>query len=231
MDSIAERLRTRLLPALLLALGAATLGTGLLTYTTAVEPAPSSQALPSRNPLPTINPDVVLPEGSGGAIEPSFPPDRVATRVVVAQLGIDLPVILQPPAAGDFPLCDVAMYLSSFGQPGSGRPTYIYAHARVGMFLPFLTASKINDGAALIGMTVEVYTSDNMLFLYRISEVRRHVRDLNAAYADTGDRLWLQTSEGPNNSYPKLQIIADDVAASPADPNAAHPVPHPRQCV
>lgn len=231
MDSIGDRFRTRLLPALLLAIGLATLGGGLLSYTTAVEPGPSVRPLPSNDALPTIDPDIVLPGSSGGTGEPSFPPDRVATRVVVARLGIDLPVILQPPGSGDFPLCDVAMYLSSFGQPGSGRPTYIYAHARQGMFLPFLTASKVNNGARLIGMTVELYTSDNMLFLYRISEVRRHVRDLTAAYADTGERLWLQTSEGPNNSYPKLQIIADFVASSPADPNAAHPVPHPRQCV
>ncbi len=231
MESIGERFRTRLVPALLLALGIATLGGGLLSYTTAVEPGPSAQALPSQAPLPTIDPAIVLPSGGGASAEPSFPADRVATRVVVPRLGIDLPVIAQPASAGSFPLCDVALSFTALGQPGSGRATYIYAHARVGMFLPFLVASQVNNGAALIGMTVQVYTSDNYLFIYQIAEVRRHVHDLTDAFADDVGRLWLQTSEGPNDSYPKLQIVADYVSSAPTDPNAAHPVPHPRQCV
>jgi hypothetical protein len=231
VDSVADRFRTRLLPALVLALGLAFLGSGLLSYATGIEPAPVSEALPSHEPLPTIDPAIVLPPGGSAVPEPTVPPDRVATRVVVRRLGIDLPIIVQPPGAGDFPLCDVAFYLDGLSQPGGNRATYIYAHARRGMFLPLLTASQDHNGQRLIGMTVEVYTSDNVLFLYRISEVRRHVRTLDDAYADTSGRLWLQTSEGPNATYPKLQVVADYLSQSPADPNAAHPVAHPRQCI
>ena len=232
MDSVVDRFRTRLLPALLLATGIALLGSGLLTFTSAVEPQPVGQALQSYDPPPTLEPGLDLPSiGVGGSSpEPSFPPDRVTTRVVISKLRIDLPVIAQPPDAGEFPLCDVALYFTDLGQPGSGRATYIYAHARTGMFLPLLTASQDHNGAKMIGDVVQVYTSDNYLFLYEIFQVRRHTRDLTAAYDDTDGNLWLQTSEGPNASYPKLQLVAKFLSADKTDPNGAHPTPHPRQC-
>jgi hypothetical protein len=231
VSELADRFRTRLLPALLLALGVALLGNGLLSYASAVEPAPVAKALESYEPLPTLPPGFTLPGPNGGQNgQPSFPPDRVSTRVVIPSLQIDLPVIRQPPGSGDFPLCDVALFFPELGQPGSGRATYIYAHARDGMFLPLLIASQDRNGATLIGRAVEVYTSDNKLFLYTISEVKRHQRTLDAAFADTAGRLWLQTSEGPDNSYPKLQIVADFQSVQDANPNSAHPDAHPRQC-
>jgi Sortase family. len=229
MDTIGRRLRLRLLPALLTALGVALLATGLMSYTTAVEAPPVAHALASYEPLPTLAAGLNLPGGSG-TVDPSFPPDRVATRLVIRRLGIDLPVMLQTGNYGIFPLCDVALYQPLFGQPGQGRATYIYAHARTGMFLPLLTASKDNNGARMLGMTVEVYTSDNWRFLYSITEVRRHTRDLNDALATTTERLWLQTSEGPYGTVPKLQVVADFLSAEKTDPASAHPNAHPRIC-
>jgi len=230
VSSVADRFRTRLLPALLLAIGIALLANGLWTYTAAVEPQPVAQALESYDPLPTIDSGLNLPGGGSGVTDPSFPPDRVATRVIISKLRIDLPVIAQPPDSGVFPLCDVALYFTALGQPGSGRATYIYAHARTGMFLPLLTSSQDHDGEKLLGDVVEVDTSDNWQFLYTISEVRRHIKDLNDAFADTQGRLWLQTSEGPSDAYPKLQVVADFLSAQPTDPNRAHPAAQPRQC-
>jgi len=231
VTSLAERFRTRLLPALLLASGVALLGSGLLVYAGTVEPQPAAESLPSYSPPGTIAPGLELPDGGSGPVaSPSFPPDRVATRVVISKLRIDLPVIEQPPDSGSFPLCDVALYFSALGQPGSGRATYIYAHARTGMFLPLLQASKVHDGASMIGDVVQVYTSDNYLFLYEVTEVRRHVTDLIAAFNDTQGNLWLQTSEGPSDAYPKLQLVAKFLSADKTDPNAAHPAAHPRQC-
>jgi hypothetical protein len=230
LNAVAHRFRTRLLPALLTAFGVALLANGLLTYTTAVEPGPSALPLASYRPLPTINSDVRLPNGS---IKPdaSFPPDRVATRVVIPKLQIDLPVMLQTPNYGEFPLCDVALYQPLLGQPGQGRATYIYAHARDGMFLPLLIASQDNNGQRMIGYVVEVFTSDNYVFIYTIAEVHRHVKDLSAAFAATTERLWLQTSEGPYSNAPKLQVVANFLSASKTDPASAHPAAHPRICV
>ena len=230
MDTHGIGLRFRLLPALLTATGLALLAGGLMSYTTAVEPAPSAVALASYDPLPTIAGPVVLPDGSG-AVDASFPPDRVATRIVIRRLGIDLPIMLQTDNYGLYPLCDVALYQPLLGQPGQGRATYIYAHARAGMFLPLLTRSEAgDDGRSMKGMTVEIYTSDNWLFLYTISEVRRHTLNLDDAVNTTTERLWMQTSEGTHGHVPKLQVVADFLSAEKVDPSRAHPAAHPRIC-
>jgi hypothetical protein len=229
MDSIGGRLRLRLLPALLTALGVVLLTSGVISYTTAVQPAPVSHALASYDPLPTPDTGLVLPGSSSGAA-PTFPADRVATRVVIPRLGIDLPIMLQTGNYGVYPLCDVALYQPLFGQPGEGRATYIYAHARDGMFLPLLLASENNNGERLKGMIVEVYTSDDWRFLYTISEVRRHATSLEDALNTHTERLWLQTSEGPHGTIPKLQVVADYLSSAKTDAASAHPAAHPRIC-
>lgn len=230
MSLVARRFRTRLVPALITALGVALLAGGLFSYTLAVEPAFVAQPLASYRPLPTQDP-FTLPGAQGGP-DATVPPDRVATRIVVPRLQIDLPVMLQAgDAYGDYPLCDVALYQPMLGQPGEGRATYIYAHAREGMFLPLLLASQINDGQRLIGDAVQVYTNDNYVFNYTISEVHRHVTDMNDAFAATTEVLYMQTSEGPHGTIPKLQVVASFVSSEKADPKDAHPAAHPRICV
>jgi hypothetical protein len=184
-------------------------------------PAPSDVATAgqeSPSELPSVEPSATFPAG------------RTATRIVISRLGIDLPVMLQTAKYGTFPLCDVALYLPELGQPGQGRATYIYAHARAGMFLPLLTSSQVNNGHGMIGDIVEVYTSDDYLFRYKIVEVDRHTRNLNDAFAAHTEEVFLQTSEGPSARYPKLQLVATFLSAVPTDPKSAHPVPHPRLC-
>jgi hypothetical protein len=230
VEVVTPRLRSRLLPALFTALGLVLLASGLMSYTSAVETAPVARPLASYEPLPTPATGAIVLPGGTATSNPSFPPGRVATRIVIRRLDVDLPVMLQTDNYGIFPLCDVAMYLPQLGQPGQGRATYIYAHARVGMFLPLLRASEKDDGKRMLGMTVEVYTSDDWRFLYTITEVRRHTRNLNDAVAATTERLWMQTSEGPNGTVPKLQVVADFLSAAKTDPKSAHPAAHPRIC-
>jgi hypothetical protein len=122
------------------------------------------------------------------------------------------------------------MYHEALGQPGQGRATYLYAHARTGMFLPILDASKVDNGAAMLGLIVEVYTSDDQLFLYEVTEVRRHQLELDAAVAATTEQLWLQTSEGPKGTRPKTQVVARFLSTGAADHDAAHPVANPVVC-
>lgn len=236
MDAVLERLRTRLIPALLTALGVTFLAAGLLQYTMPVEaqPGPSATTTVAESPSAPISTGT---PGASASPAPSAtlpPADRVATRVVLGALGIDLPIIAQP--APDFPACDVAMYLEDprIGQPGEDRATYIYAHARTGMFLPILTASKVKNGAAMIGMIVEVYTNDDRLFLYEVTQVRRHQTTLDDALTATTAQLWLQTSEGPRTPPsvigPKVQLVAMPLSEGPADHDAANPTPHPQSC-
>jgi len=231
VDSLGGRLRSRIPSALISALGFALLAGGLMSYTSAVEAPPETRPLASFEPLPTLAGDITLPGGGPATAEPSFPPGRVATRIVIRRLGIDLPIMLQTDNYGLFPLCDVALYIPQMGQPGQGRATYIYAHARAGMFGPLLDRSQRGDGGrSMIGMTVEVYTSDNWRFVYEITEVRRHTLNLDDALNTTTERLWMQTSEGPHGTVPKLQVVADPISAEKTTPKAAHPDAHPRIC-
>ena len=234
MVDLAERIRSRVIPALLTAFGVTLLVGGLLSYTSGVtaDPLPSESpsivtAPPTRTPLITFPP--LASDGLPSA-SPSAPADRVATRVRIAAMKIDLPVVKPPAGVNTYPLCNVAMYLQQLAQPGEGRATYLYAHARTGMFLPLLAASLVENGKSMLGMVVEVWTSDDQRFLYEITEVRRHQTDLSDATAASSDELWLQTSEGPKGTPGKLQVLAMPLSQEAADPADAHPVPKPLVC-
>jgi hypothetical protein len=126
------------------------------------------------------------------------------------------------------------MYLADdrLGQPGQGRAIYLYAHARTGMFLPILTASKVSNGKKMVGMVVEVWTSDDQRFLYVVTKVKRHVpfdEAVGPAITATTEQLWLQTSEG-RGTQPKLQLIAEPLSQEPASHAAANPTPKPVNC-
>ena len=234
MADLADHIRIRLLPALLTALGVAGLAGGVLSLTSPVvaEPLPSpsptvvASVAPTNTPLITLPP---LPTVAPPSSSPTAPADRVATRVRVAALDIDLPVVA-PGGPTDYPLCNVAQYIQELGQPGQGHAIYLYAHARAGMFLPILDASLIQNGKPMLGMVVEVWSSDDQRFLYEITEVRRHQLDLDDAITADGEELWLQTSEGPRGTPGKTQVIAQPISQEAADPADAHPVAKPVDC-
>jgi hypothetical protein len=152
-----------------------------------------------------------------------------ATRVVVVGMGINLPVI-EGPRSGLY--CNVAMFTRELSQPGEAGAALIYAHARTGMFLPLLTASRIRNGASMIGRTVRVYTSASRYYTYRITQVRRRQTSIQAAFGvGTAKVLWLQTSEGPYNTSTKLVVIASQTGGPFVTTYAAsHPTPRPRSC-
>ena len=119
------------------------------------------------------------------------------------------------------------MYLDDdrLGQPGQGRAIYLYAHARTGMFLPILNASKVSNGKKMIGMVVEVWTSDDQRFLYVVTKVKRHVpfdKAVGPAIVATTEQLWLQTSEG-RGTQPKLQLFAEPLSQEPREPRRGQP--------
>ena len=152
----------------------------------------------------------------------------VATRVVIGALGIDLPIV-KPPSTSSYPLCNVAEYLQVRWQPGEPGGSFIYAHARVGMFLPLLTQSQRAGGGALPGMLVHVYTSNNKVYTYRITQVQRHALYLPPP-SNTSGRLWLQTSEGPRGTRAKLILVATQVGVGTSSYGDAHPTPRPVRC-
>jgi hypothetical protein len=151
----------------------------------------------------------------------------IASRIAIPGLKIDLPVTRQ--GAG-YPLCNVAMYIRELSQPGEAGVSFIYAHARKGMFLPLLDRSKINDGASLIGMTVKVWTNNDQVSTYKITKVRRHVTSLSGVFGIESEQLWIQTSEGPRGTVAKLIVVAKRIGTEPATHEAANPVAKPVTC-
>jgi hypothetical protein len=247
--SVLDRLLGRLLPALITAGGVTLVAAGLLSYTappTAGEAPTPTATLVAASPTQTASPSSSgSPPGTLPPVTPSASPgvQAVASRVVVVRSGIDLPVVASdlhvPGNNGQYPLCDVAQYLDpagelvELGQPGHpGLTTYIYGHARTGMFLPLLEASSRNDGQELIGALVQVYTSDDKVYLYEIFQVKRHALDFSLATTVPADeqRLVLQTSEGPKGTIPKLQVAARLLNVQAASPEEARPTPKPRAC-
>jgi hypothetical protein len=151
--------------------------------------------------------------------------------VVIAKLGIDLAVVKSPPA-GVYPYCNVAMYFGKpMGQPGEHRATYIFAHARDGMFGPIYVLTMVKRTPnKMVGMLVQVYTSDSKVHTYKIVKVLPHQLTLNTAVSVRTDQLWLQTSEGPHGTPGKTQVVANPVSVAPADYAASHPKAHIVRC-
>jgi hypothetical protein len=244
--ALLNALRTRLLPALVTAMGVVLVTAGLLSYAdpatagTAIVESPVIETLaPTEEPTetpdaPSPSPDPTATASVAPTASPAQtkPPGRaVATRVVVPALRIDLPVVRAP---NGYPLCDVAMYLKELGQPGEDRATYLFAHARDGMFGPiYELAIPQKNGKKMLGMIVQVYTSDDKLYLYEINEVLTHVLPdvgLDRPLAATSEELWLQTSEGPKGTPGKTQLRALPISVGPADPADAHPKAKPVKC-
>jgi hypothetical protein len=98
------------------------------------------------------------------------------------------------------------------------------------MFLPLLTRWRIDRGASLIGRTVKVWTSDSYLSYYRIIRVRTTLNGMAGVTSLTRERLWLQTSTGPNRTYAKLIVEASRYKTVKTTYAASHPTAHPVSC-
>jgi sortase family protein len=229
-------LRSRLLPAILTATGVSLIAGGLLSYTGAAGlDAPSaSPTIIAVAPTPTFTLPTFAPESASPppSASPTAVVDRVATRVVVPALRIDLPIVKPAGGADAYPQCNVAMYIQQLHQPGQGGATYLYAHARDGMFGPIYELAMVKKRPnTMLGMLVEVYTNDDLLFSYQVVEVRLHQLNLNDAQNATEEEMWLQTSEGPKGTPGKTQLKALPIGLPlPADHAAANPVAKPVNC-
>jgi hypothetical protein len=232
-----------LVPALVAGAGVFLVVAGLLNYMTPVAASPNATPTAVMSPSASVSLITPPPQGSGSPVPSSTASatantgGALATRIQVPALGIDLPVVASSPNE-TFPLCNAAEYFVDtsvkppkplLATPGAAAATYIYAHARVGMFLPLLTHSQVNNGQDMIGMYVVVYTDDNQRHIYEIKAVHRHVTQVTEAFAATTDQLWMQTSEGPYVANPApgqvkdLQVVALPIGVLAADPAEAHP--------
>ena len=126
-------------------------------------------------------------------------------RVQIFRLGIDLPL-----AEGDLAR-DIdqqktpegfAFHLPGTSIPGLGSNTYLYAHARTGMFLTLWNAK--------VGDEVFISTPDLRALKYVVTEVHPRVApgDVSWVQPTQSERLTLQTSTGPNPTDPRFVVVA-----------------------
>lgn len=132
-------------------------------------------------------------------------PIPLGYRVQIPRLGIDLPI-----AEGDL-IRDIdqgktpegfAFHLPGTSIPGLGSNTYLYAHARTGMFLSLWRAE--------VGDEVFVSTPDLRALKYVVTEVLPRVApaDVSGVQPTQSERLTLQTSTGPNPADPRFVVVA-----------------------
>jgi sortase (surface protein transpeptidase) len=98
---------------------------------------------------------------------------------------------------------NVAFVFPTSRLPGQGGNTYIYAHARVGMFLS-LWGAKLGD-------EVVIYRADDgERRVYRVTLIVPRVNPSETEWLDPAgeERLTLQTSTGPNPGDPRFIVVA-----------------------
>jgi sortase (surface protein transpeptidase) len=195
------RLITAAAAALLLAIGIALVAGGgqpqtgsvapvaLPSLSAGATPAPTDPAAPtvSPTPTPTVGP---IPDGY---------------RIQMPRLGIDLPI-----AEGDLVRDSIdqktpenfAFHYPGTAIPGTFGNSYLYAHARRGMFLTLWNARP--------GDEVTITTPAGAELKFVVTEVHPRVPPTELIWIQpAGDeRLTLQTSTGPNRADPRFVVVA-----------------------
>jgi sortase (surface protein transpeptidase) len=126
-------------------------------------------------------------------------------RVRIARLGIDL-AVKEGDVARDITQQRTpegyAFHLPGTAIPGQNGNTFLYAHARVGMFLTLWNAQA--------GDEVVIEEPTGTVLTYAIRDVLPRVApsDLSSTWPTTREQLTLQTSTGPSPSDPRFVVIA-----------------------
>jgi LPXTG-site transpeptidase (sortase) family protein len=163
------------------------------------------------------NPDIrEIPGAVGSGIQQIFgaaKPETGYPRIKINRVAIDLLLVKgdgkQPPVvyeAWTFPGAD---HLLAGGSEG-GSNSYVYAHARTGMFW------RLHD--VRIGDVVEVDYGAGKALRYRVSEIHQKVdwHDFKWLQPTSDDRLTLQTCNGWRDEDPRFIVIAKRVPDSTA---------------
>ncbi len=187
---------------LLLAVGIALVAGGGLPRAGSVAPVALPSASASATSAPTASADATTVAPTP---VPTIGPIPDGYRIKLPRLGIDLPI-----AEGDLYRDTVEQQTPenfAFHFPGTALPgvvgnSYIYAHARRGMFLSLWNAR--------VGDQVSITTPGGVELKFVVTEVHPRVPPADTSWLQpSGDeRLTLQTSTGPNPQDPRFVVVA-----------------------
>jgi sortase (surface protein transpeptidase) len=136
-------------------------------------------------------------------------PTVVGMRIRIPRLGIDLPLQegdqVRDVPSGTGPGATpegAAFHFPGTAVPGQVGNSFVYAHARVGMFLSLWRAA--------VGDRVEIGRPDGSTLAYTVAEVHPAVPSKDTSWLQPTDdeRLTLQTSTGPTPAYPRFIVVA-----------------------
>jgi LPXTG-site transpeptidase (sortase) family protein len=193
---------TALAGLVLLAVGIALVAGGGLQHSGSVAPLALPSAFLSPTPAPTAaaGSSIVAPTSL-----PTIEPIPDGYRIRMPRLGIDLPI-----AEGDLYRDTVeqqtpenfAFHFPGTAIPGAAGNSYIYAHARRGMFLSLWNAR--------VGDQVSITTPVGVELKFVVTEVHPRVPPADTSWLQPSDdeRLTLQTSTGPNREDPRFVVVA-----------------------
>lgn len=156
-------------------------------------------------------PGAISPPANAGSSGPAAAiPSAQAFALAQLRLSIERVGISLPLAAGDLGRDviagatpeGVALLFPGTPVPGTPGNSFIYAHARSGMFLGLWNVR--------IGDRVEVLAADGTRLRYVITQIAPRVDPSDGSWLDQSgpERLTLQTSTGPTSGYPRFIAVA-----------------------
>ena len=145
----------------------------------------ASPALPT--PLPSATTSAIARAGT------------VAVRIEVPRLGIDMPIV-----EGDgvnAPDAEVAHFPGT-AWPGAGSNTYLYAHARKGVFLSLW---EVVEGDRIV-----LTLASGDIACYQVDRINRATpwNDLSVLLPTDHEQLTLQTSTSYTPTAPRFLVVA-----------------------
>jgi LPXTG-site transpeptidase (sortase) family protein len=180
---------------------------GLILIVGGLRPAPPAAVLPPAVVAATTSPVSNQTGGPIGSTPTATPTPAIPDgyRIKIVRLAIDLPIVegdVERDAVRLETPDNVALHLPGTAIPGDGSNTYIYAHARRGMFLSLWSARE--------GDEVVMVTPSGSELRYVVSEVHPRVdpTDISWVARTAAERLTLQTSTGPNPGDPRFVVVA-----------------------
>lgn len=173
---------------------------------------PRSSERPTVSPGPSLSASAAVSTSSAPASpRPPATPARslatpgtagagtVAVRIAVPRLGIDLPIV---EGDGVNAPDSEAAHFPGTAWPGAGSNTYLYGHAREGIFLPLWDAVE--------GDRILLTLADGSTACYEVDRIDAALpwNDLSVLLPTDHEQLTLQTSTSYTPTAPRFVVVA-----------------------